>query len=208
MCCSVEVCEKLIFVYKYLHITGGENTTVEIDEPKFGKRKYHKGHHVEGQWVFGGVCRESGAAFLVPVEKRDKETLIPLIKKYILPGTKIISDCWKAYQCIPKLEGFNYVHETVNHSKTFKDPVTGAHTNTIEGMWRHVKVRLPSYRREKQNYLRYLAKYMFLVHCRRNNLEPLPEFFKQAGAIYDDKGISFKKLAEERTLDSDDENEK
>ena len=33
---------------------GGNGVEVEIDESKFGKRKYHKGHKVEGQWVFGG----------------------------------------------------------------------------------------------------------------------------------------------------------
>ena len=27
---------------------------VEIDESKFRKRKYYRGHKVEGQWVFGG----------------------------------------------------------------------------------------------------------------------------------------------------------
>ena len=30
---------------------GGEGEEVEIDESKFGKRKYHRGHRVEGQWA-------------------------------------------------------------------------------------------------------------------------------------------------------------
>ena len=33
---------------------GGNGIEVEIDESKFGKQKYHRGHKVEGQWVFGG----------------------------------------------------------------------------------------------------------------------------------------------------------
>ena len=72
---------------------GGPGEIVEIDESKFGKRKYHKGHHVDGQWVFGGIERGSGRSFLVPVEKRDCATLLPIIQKYIHPGTTILSDC-------------------------------------------------------------------------------------------------------------------
>ena len=34
---------------------GGEGIIVEIDESKFGKRKYNRGHRVEGVWVVGGV---------------------------------------------------------------------------------------------------------------------------------------------------------
>lgn len=49
---------------------GGPGRTVEIDESKFGKRKYHRGHKVEGQWVFGGIERETGRVFMVPVEDR------------------------------------------------------------------------------------------------------------------------------------------
>jgi hypothetical protein len=49
---------------------GGPNKTVEIDDSKFGKCKYGKGHPVKGHWEFGGVEREAGRTFLVPVPDR------------------------------------------------------------------------------------------------------------------------------------------
>ena len=49
--------------------TGCIRQVVEIDESKFGKRKYNKGHRVEGQWLFGGIKRSSGKNFLIPVKK-------------------------------------------------------------------------------------------------------------------------------------------
>jgi hypothetical protein len=39
----------------------------KIDDSKFGQRKYNRGHKVKGRWVFGGVKREYGKTFLVPV---------------------------------------------------------------------------------------------------------------------------------------------
>ncbi|KAM0686017.1 Phosphotyrosine-binding domain [Conglomerata obtusa] len=39
---------------------GGENIVVEIDESKFGKRKYNRGHMVVGSWVVGLVERTLG----------------------------------------------------------------------------------------------------------------------------------------------------
>ena len=113
---------------------GGEGKVVEIDKSKFRKRKYHRGHSVKGQWVFGGIERGTG---LVAVHDRSAETLIGLIKQWSLPGTTIISDCWAAYNSLCE-EG--YTHFTVNHSITFVDQTTGAHTNTIESTWKHVKI--------------------------------------------------------------------
>ena len=128
---------------------GGFGTIVEIDESKFVKRKYHRGKaKVCEEWVLGGVCRETGECFMVIVPNRTKETLQKYIKRYVKEGSVIITDCWAAYNDLSAMvndnnETMDYVHYTVNHSETYVDPVTGAHTNTIEGMWAHVKRNSP-----------------------------------------------------------------
>lgn len=120
---------------------GGPNTTVEIDESLFSKSKYNRGVPYPQQWVFGGICRETRECFLYAVPNRTAPVLLSCIKENILPGSKIISDEWKAYNQIPKIPGYFFDYETVNHSKTFKDPITGAHTNNIEGLWSLAKRR-------------------------------------------------------------------
>jgi hypothetical protein len=132
---------------------GGPNKIVEIDESKFGRRKYNRGHPIKGQWVFGGVERESGRTFFVPVPDRFAETLLAVICDWTVPGTTVISDCWGAYY---DLEEHGYPHLTVNHSIGFVDPVSGAHTNTIESHWRHLKAALNPYnRRSGYIYIRW-----------------------------------------------------
>ncbi|KAF8792964.1 hypothetical protein HNY73_004498 [Argiope bruennichi] len=111
---------------------GGVGKIVEIDESKFGKRKYNRGKRVEGKWVFGGIVRYTNDCFFEVVPERSTEVLLEIIKRRILLGSTIISDCWSSYKCLEN-EGFQ--HLTVNHSLTFKDPETGAHTNSMEGTW-------------------------------------------------------------------------
>ncbi len=74
--------------------------------------------------------------FLVPVPHRDANTLLPLIRQYILPRTTVMSDMWGAYNMGGML---GYHHFTVNHTHNFVDPNTGAMTQHVESMWQKAK---------------------------------------------------------------------
>lgn len=117
---------------------GGPGRIVEIDETIISKRKSNAGRILPEIWVFGGVCRESGERFALQVPDRSASTLIPIIQRYIAPSSVIYSDSWKAYNRIAILPQ-RYTHKTVNHSTNFVDPVSGAHTQNVERMWREVK---------------------------------------------------------------------
>lgn len=91
-CYCRDICFNVVINESYDKI-GGPGTRVEIDESKFGKRKYNRGRLIEGQWVLGAICRETKEMFLVTVPSCDKDTLIPIIKCRIKPGTTILSDC-------------------------------------------------------------------------------------------------------------------
>ncbi|XP_036328747.1 uncharacterized protein LOC118741046 [Rhagoletis pomonella] len=160
---------------------GGAGSVVEIGESEFGRRKYDSGRGVEGQWVFGGVERGTNRCFLVPVEQRDKETLLAIIKRWILPHTTIVSDFWKEYHCL-RDEG--YVHLKQNHSINFKNPQTQEHTNTIEELWRHAKHSMPQHHRNKKILSEHLAKFLFTRHCKLADLDALNVFFEMAGLSY------------------------
>ncbi|XP_018803117.1 PREDICTED: uncharacterized protein LOC108977722 [Bactrocera latifrons] len=70
---------------------GGLGKEVQIDENKFGKRKYNKARRVEGHWVL--VMIEDGSEDLrlevCPDNVRSVEILIPLILK---PGNPFIAE--------------------------------------------------------------------------------------------------------------------
>ncbi|XP_042880721.1 uncharacterized protein LOC122258689 [Penaeus japonicus] len=161
-------------------VIGGPENIVEIDESKFGRRKYNVGRVIDGQWVFGGICRETRDLFLVPVEDRTSETLLAVIKERIAPGSIIISDCWKAYNCLSH-EG--YRHLTVNHTYNFVDPDTLAHTNTIERQWREAKRKVPLCGRRKKHFVGYLSRCMFLMKFEDMNTR-FHHFLRAAASLY------------------------
>ena len=80
---------------------GGEGIIVEVDKAKFGKRKYNRGHPVEGCWILGGVERtQDRKAFLIEVPDRTADTLLSIIQKYVLPGSIIYTDCFRSYSTL------------------------------------------------------------------------------------------------------------
>jgi len=146
---------------------GGPGLVVQIDESLFqGKRKYNRGRlrlgdrkpeeneessdedevisnqnygqRIQGPWIFGLCCKHDGILErrFFKVEKRDRNTLLPIILNEVEQGTTIYSDKWRAYST---LNEHGFIHKTVNHSENFIDPITGAETQTIETLWRHVK---------------------------------------------------------------------
>ncbi|XP_069968781.1 uncharacterized protein [Bactrocera oleae] len=145
ICDWYNYCREAVVLYQVDHQVavgkiGGPGKIVQIDESKFGKRKYNKGRRVEGHWVLGMV--EDGSDDLrlevCPDNVRSAEVLIPLIQRHVLQGGIICTDCWKAYDC---LSSHGYEHRRVNHSDPENPFVAedGTHTQRIESQWRVIK---------------------------------------------------------------------
>ncbi|KAG6576484.1 uncharacterized protein IUM83_08940 [Phytophthora cinnamomi] len=155
---------------------GGGGHIAEIDETSLKRKsKYGRGKFCKEVWLFGGVDRTTGQWFgCIVYNKRTKATLLPIIKKFIKPRTRIHSDMFASYVAERgarvhtlannhMLAGMHYEHSWVNHSLNFVDPVTGTHTNTIDGLWEmHIKRHIKAMRGMKKDYLDgYLDEYMW-----------------------------------------------
>lgn len=100
------------------------------------------------------------------VEKRDRDTLLPIIKSQIELGSTIFSDQWGAYFTLNE-EG--YKHDTVNHSKEFKS-ATGVCTNGIEGLWGNVKLKIKKMKGVLPNHVpEILDEYMYSYRFGKSN---------------------------------------
>ena len=115
----------------------GNSITVQVDETCCGKMKHHRGKPKPHTWVVGGVetkteTHKTSRSFALTVPKRDKATLIPVLKAKIAPESRIWTDGWASYMSLPQ----HYKEwGSVNHKYWFKDPNTGIHTNACEGGW-------------------------------------------------------------------------
>ncbi|GFR61314.1 hypothetical protein ElyMa_003553900 [Elysia marginata] len=120
----------------------GVGVEVEVDETLIVRRKYERGRVLNQVWLFGGIEPASKRHFVVPLNseygsRRDAETLIPIIQKFVRPGSIIYSDSWPAYR---KLSELGYGHHAFNHKKHFVKPgEPEVNTQRVERLWRDIK---------------------------------------------------------------------
>ena len=115
---------------------------------------------------------------------RSRATLLPIVDRHCLDGTIFCSDGWKAYNKLrDHLQIEDCLHFSVNHSENFVDPETGAHTQTIEGLWRHCKAFLPSFGLKSRDLHTYLGAFLWHRYCKQRKLDMFVKFLKCAAEI-------------------------
>jgi transposase-like protein len=141
-------------------IIGGDGIIVEVDETKLGKRKYNRGHRVDGTWVVVGVERTSERRiFLIPVENRNSETLSNIIRNHVHDGSIVHTDYWKGYSSLSNDDRIQ--HRTVNHKEGFKDKSTGVHTNVVEGTNFAIKRQIAIRNRVRNGIEEHLSEFVW-----------------------------------------------
>lgn len=135
---------------------GGPQKEVEINESLLVKAKYfrRRGVHNQDCWIFGTYDVLAKTGYITFVSKRDAATLLPIKERVVAPGSVITSD----------VQG-NYTHRTINHSRNFVDPVSGATTNHVESYWKRAKSIFKGMNGTQKHMLpSYLDKFMWLEH--------------------------------------------
>jgi len=84
---------------------------IEVDESLFGRRtKCHRGDSRGMKiWIVGLVERSINRLKLFPVDRRDAETLLPLIQSHVEKGSTVMTDGWAAYSDLTALGYTHYV---------------------------------------------------------------------------------------------------
>lgn len=123
---------------------GGPGVVVQVDETKINfNAKSHRGLGPSTPcWAFCIVDTSHSPAkgYIELIERRNAESLLPIISKVVRPGSIIHSDEWRAYNQIEKT-GI-YEHMKVVHKYNFVDPDTGTHTQHVESFNNKIKYKI------------------------------------------------------------------
>jgi len=96
-------------------LQGDQLVEFENSEAKVENQRNY-GEKVDGSWVFG--LKQGTDCWYLWVQRRDRDTLIPMIQCEYPPQSVVHSDEWAAYRCLRSL---GYKHNTGNHQTNFVD---------------------------------------------------------------------------------------
>ena len=108
---------------------------IEVDESYFGgHRKGHRGRGAGGKVPVFGLLKRGGKVYTKIIPDASSATLIPIIKRKVVPDSIVYSDYWRAYNV---LDVSDFKHYRINHSKLFASKHN--HINGIENFWNQAK---------------------------------------------------------------------
>lgn len=141
---------------------------VEADESYFGgRRKGVRGRGAAGKIPVFGILKRRGKVYTQIIEKPDFKTLMPIMRKNIVPDSIVCTDSLHSYNILDVSE---FYHQRVNHSKQFVDRKNKRnHINGIENFWNQAKRHLRKFNGIPKKHFE-----LFLKECewRFNNPKP------------------------------------
>lgn len=133
------------------------NGEIELDESYFGgTRKGKRGRGAADKVVVFGILKRKGKVFTCIIENTKSVTLMPIIRRKIVPDSVVYTDQYRSYNALDVSE---FKHHRINHSLEFaKDSKN--HINGIENFWNQAKRVLRKYNGIPKNNF-----YLFLKEC-------------------------------------------
>ena len=92
---------------------------IEVDESYFGgRRKGKRGRGAGGKVPVFGLLKRGGKVYTKIIPDAKATTLMPIIRRKVIPDSIVYSDCWRGYNV---LDVSDFHHYRINHSELFAD---------------------------------------------------------------------------------------
>ncbi len=110
--------------------------SIEPDESYFGgQRKGKLGRGAAGKAAVFGILKRNGKVYTVVVENTKQDTLLPVIKRKIMPDSIVYTDCYKSCDVLDVSE---FIHHRINHSQILQSVKTALTALRISGTKQNV----------------------------------------------------------------------
>lgn len=143
---------------------GGKN----INRHKDKKVEKCQGRSFKDKTPILGMLQRGGKLNCFVVNDTTRKSIQPLIKQYITPSTKIITDEWHAYNGLNNI----YEHHSVDHGKKIYVNLVDSsiHSNTIESSWKIMKNSLRDmYNSVSKKHLQlYVDEHVYRYNMRKH----------------------------------------